>query len=381
LREIVAIAGDEPDGLRAIGAEQGGANDRGSQRSDVTAIYYTSGTTGMPKGCMIDHEYWLRACDVLHRLNRPAEGFAQLCCIPFYHVDAVGQLVVSLQSAGTIVYMRRFSASRFWAVARAHDVSEIFLVASMPILLLKQERDPRDRDHRISTAVCAAMPPQLHREFCKRFGIILLEGYGSTEAGWLSRVPKAFGEAMIGSGSIGAAMPEVEYRIVDDTGRDVGEDKPGELMVKAPGLFRGYVNDPAATAAVLRDGWYSTGDIVSRDDRGFLYFRGRRKMIPLVLDAAVIAVPDEIRGEEALAYVILTPGAAVASLPPEAIASHCAQHLTFFKVPRYIAYWTGDFPRTPTMRVQKGALSGTGLAIWDRMTSAWTGQVRQNLSA
>jgi crotonobetaine/carnitine-CoA ligase len=245
------------------------------------------------------------------------------------------------------------------------------------------------------------MPPQLHREFCKRFGILLLEGYGSTEAGWLSRVPKAFGEAMIGSGSIGAAMPEVEYRIVDDTGRDVGEGKPGELMVKAPGLFRGYVNDPAATAAVLRDGWYSTGDIVSRDDRGFLYFRGRRKdfirrageniacaeiedvlrMIPLVLDAAVIAVPDEIRGEEALAHVILTPGAVVASLPPETIASHCAQHLTFFKVPRYIAYWTGDFPRTPTMRVQKGALSGARVAIWDRMTNAWAWQDPQNLSA
>lgn len=401
LREIVTIAGEEPDGLRAIGVEQGTAIDRGCQRSDITAIYYTSGTTGMPKGCMIDHEYWLRACDVLHRLSRPAEGFAQLSCVPFYHVDAVGQFVVSLQSAGTIVYMRRFSASRFWTVARAHDVSEIFLVASMPILLLKQEPGPCDREHRISTAVCAAMPPQLHREFCERFGILLLEGYGSTEAGWLARVPKAFGEAMIGSGSIGVAMPEVEYRIIDDTGRDVGEDKPGELMVKAPGLFRGYVNDPAATAAVLKDGWYSTGDIVSRDDRGFLYFRGRRKdfirrageniacaeiedvlrMIPLILDAAVVAIPDEIRGEEALAYVILMPGAIVATLPPEVIAAHCAQHLTFFKVPRYIAYWTGDFPRTPTMRVQKGALAGTRLAIWDRMTNVWTGEDRDSLSA
>jgi crotonobetaine/carnitine-CoA ligase len=298
--------------------------------------------------------------------------------------------------------MRRFNASRFWSVARAHRVSEIFLIASMPTLLLKQEPDPRDREHKITTAVCAAMPPNLHREFCDRFGILVLEGYGSTEAGWLVRIPKAFGKAMIGSGSMGAIMPEVEFRIIDDESNDVAPGMLGELLVKAPGLFKGYVNDLAATAAVLKDGWYHTGDVVSCDERGFLYFRGRRKdfirrageniasaevehvlrAIPLVLDAAVVAVPDEIRGEEAMAYVILTPGATASMLPPETIARHCADHLISFKVPRYIAYWTGDFPRTPTMRVQKGKLAAAsgGLAIWDRVSGGWLAGGRQGLN-
>ena len=401
LREVVTITGAEPSGLHAIGAGQATVPDRACQRDDITAIYYTSGTTGMPKGCLLDHEWWLRSSDVHHRLTRPAEGYVQLCCIPFYHVDAVGQLVNALQAAGTVVYMRRFSASRFWPVLRQRDVTEIYLVASMPVMLLKQEPDALDRAHQVTRAICAAVPPKLHREFRERFGVLLLDSYGSTEAGWLTRMPNAHGEAMIGSGSIGMPMPEVAHRIVDEAGRDVAPGTSGELVVKAAGLFRGYVNDPAATAAVLRDGWYHTGDVVSRDERGFLSFRGRRKdfvrrageniacaeiedvlrAIPMVLDAAVVAVPDEIRGEEAMAYVILAPGATAAMLPPDAIAAHCAQHLTAFKVPRYIAYWAGDFPRTPTMRVQKSGLAGAGFAIWDRAANGWTPPGRQNLRA
>jgi crotonobetaine/carnitine-CoA ligase len=201
---------------------------------------------------------------------------------------------------------------------------------------------------------------------------------------------------------MGAIMPEVEFRIIDDQGHDVAQGMPVELVVKAPGLFRGYVNDPGATAAVLKDGWYHTGDVVSCDERGFLYFRGRRKdfvrrageniacaeiehvlrAIPSVLDAAVLAVPDEIRGEEAMAYVILTPGIAASALPPEVIVRHCADHLISFKVPRYIAYWASDFPRTPTMRVQKGKLASvnTGLAIWDRISGGWLAGGRQGLN-
>jgi carnitine-CoA ligase len=195
---------------------------------------------------------------------------------------------------------------------------------------------------------------------------------------------------MVGSGSLGVPNPEVEIRVVDDDGRDVPGGQPGEALIRSPGMFRGYFNRPDATAEALRDGWYHTGDLVRQDERNFVYFLGRKKdivrrsgeniaaaeveavlrLLPKVKDAAVIPVPDEIRGEEVKAYVLLVDGATPADLPPEAIVRHCEEQLASFKVPRYIEYRTGDFPRTPSMKAQKQDLKEEKTdhrqGAWDR---------------
>ena len=152
-------------------------------------------------------------------------------------------------------------------------------------------------------------------------------------------------------------------------------------------MFRGYLNRPEATREVMRDGWLHTGDLGRADERGFLYFMGRSKDIirrsseniacaevedvlrahPQILDAAVIPVPDEIRGEEVKAYVLLAEGCAADELPPEEIVAHCADRLAAFKVPRYVEYRTADFPRTPTMRVRKEDLK----AVPDLTANTW----------
>jgi crotonobetaine/carnitine-CoA ligase len=149
------------------------------------------------------------------------------------------------------------------------------------------------------------------------------------------------------------------------------------------------LNQPEATAAALRGGWYRTGDLVRADAEGFYYFLGRKKDMvrrggeniaaaeieavlrthPKIRDAAVIAVPDEIRGEEVKVYVLLAEGCAADELPPEEIVAHCADRLAAFKVPRYLEYRTADFPRTPTMRVRKEELkTAPDLTVnaWDR---------------
>jgi len=166
--------------------------------------------------------------------------------------------------------------------------------------------------------------------------------------------------------------------------------QPGEALIRSPGMFRGYFNRPDATAESLRDGWYHTGDLVRQDERSFVYFLGRKKdivrrsgeniaaaeveavlrLLPKVKDAAVIPVPDEIRGEEVKAYVLLVDGVTPADLPPEEIVRHCDERLASFKVPRYIEYRTGDFPRTPSMKAQKQDLKAEKAdhrqGAWDR---------------
>jgi crotonobetaine/carnitine-CoA ligase len=162
----------------------------------------------------------------------------------------------------------------------------------------------------------------------------------------------------------------------------------GEFLVKGPGLMRGYLSRPEATAEALRDGWLHTGDLGRRDERGYYYFVGRKKDIirrsgenlaaaeveevlrshPNVLDVAVLGVPDELRGEEVKAFVLPVEGHTEATVPPEELAAWCADRLAAYKVPRYIEYRTTDFPRTPSMRVQKDLLrAAEGSArVWDR---------------
>jgi carnitine-CoA ligase len=391
LRDIVVLREPEPDGLApyAADAEHARLAECRADRRDIATIHYTSGTTGAPKGCLLDHEWWLRLCDVHLRMTPHQPNDRLLCCVPFYYPDSLFLLLCLLQAGDALVVMRRFSASRFWHTVGDFGVTLLYLIASMPILLLKQKPSARERDHRLRAALCLGVPAALHAQLLERFGVPFVDTYGSTEAGWVTRMPAHEAIASIGSGSMGAAAPEAKLRVVDDADEDVSVGQPGELLVRAPGLFVGYLNQPEATATALRDGWYRTGDLVRADAQGLYYFLGRKKDFvrrsgeniaaaeveevlrahPKIRDAAVIAVPDDIRGEEVKAYVLLAEGCTVEELPPEAIVAHCADRLAAFKLPRYVEYRNADFPRTPTMRVRKEELKAAReltANAWDR---------------
>ncbi len=392
LKEIIVVDGDEPDGLGRF--ERASARlDFGKakcKREDYTTVYYTSGTTGAPKGCILDHGWWLRVMDLDQRLFRRGWQDRQLCCLPFYYADPTLQLLTSLSTRGTMIAMRRFSVSRFWDVVRKYDATEILSIASVPALLLKGEPGPQDRDHRMRLAIHAGLPAELHRQLVDRFGFHWLDNYGSTEGGIMARVPFAMAEELVGKGSIGIEAPEVGMRIVDDEDRDVKPGEIGEALIKGADLFRAYLNRPDVTDEAMRGGWYHSGDLIRRDERGLMYFVGRKKdMIrrsgeniaaaqveavlrshPKILEVAVIPVPDQLRGEEVKAYVQLKAGETQGSLPPEEIIAFCRGQLSPYKIPRYIEYRTADFERTPSMKVQKQALlkEKTDLiaGCWDR---------------
>jgi crotonobetaine/carnitine-CoA ligase len=393
IQHILVVEGDEPNGLAAY--ENAGHRldfkQAKCERDDVITVYYTSGTTGAPKGCMLHHGWWLRVTDLDLRLFRRGWQDRQLCCLPFYYADPAIQLITSLVSRGTMVAMRRFSVSRFWDVVTKYDATEILSIASVPALLLKGEPGPKERDHRIRQAVHAGLPKELHREMVDRFGFHWTDQYGSTEGGVMTRVPLHLAEELVGTGSIGVEPPGVEVRVADDQDNPVPDGTAGEALIRGPDLYRGYLGRPEVTAEANRGGWYHSGDLVRRDARGLLYFVGRKKEIirragenissaeveavlrghPKIVEAAVIPVADQLRGEEVKAFVQVKAGE---SLSPEEIVDYCRQKLAAFKLPRYIAFHQGDFERTPSMRVQKQPLRAIVDQIagtWDRETGGW----------
>jgi crotonobetaine/carnitine-CoA ligase len=395
LHEVITVRGDEPRGLAAYsGSQPLRFADAGCAREDISNIYYTSGTTGRPKGCMVDHEWWLRTVDVLLRRIPQTPSDRVLCCLQFFYADPGHLLLECLTTGGALVVMRRFSVSRFWDVVREHRVTMILSFASIPLFLLKAAPDRRDRDNEVRVARHVAMPPDLHRQAVERWGFPWIEGYGITEGNVVTSMPLEYADEMTGSGSIGIPAPEVDVRIVDDGGADVPAGATGELLVRGPGMFRGYLNRPEATEEALRGGWLRTGDLGREEERGFLYFAGRKKDVirrsgqnlsaaevedalrahPMIIDAAVVPVPDRERGEEVKAYVLLAGDATPGDLPGGKIVEFCAGRLAWYKVPRYIEYRAADFPRTPSMRVRKEVLKAERTDLtegcWDRDRAA-----------
>ena len=389
LREIVYLDDAEPTGLDKF---RGRANSSfplegaACEPADITHIYYTSGTTGSPKGCMLDHTWWRRVLDISFRLNPKTPDDRVLCCVPFYYADAALFLLQVLQSGGTLIVMRKFSVSRFWSVVGEYGVTTFSSIGGMTTMLLKATPSAAERDHGVKYVIATGVPPSVHQELVERFGFPWLENYGSTEAGICARMPVEHAGRMTGSGSMGVATPETETRLVDEAGNDVPTGSPGQLLVRNPGMFRGYLNRPEETAEAMSDGWYHTGDIVRVDESGFFYFVGRIKDIirrsgenvaaaeveevlrahPKVHDAAVVPEPDEIRGEEVKAFVRLMSDESSESVPPTELIEWCSGRLAQFKIPRYVVYRTRDFPRTPSLRVRKDELRQEEVTAWDR---------------
>lgn len=387
----ICITAPEPDGFAHLDTAPADFRKAGCRREDIVAVYYTSGSTGAPKGCMLHHGWWLRIADIDLRLFPRGWQDRQLCVLPFYYADPALQLLTALASGGTLVVMRRFSVSRFWEVVRRFDATEVLSIASIPALLMTAGPHPAERDHRIRRAIHAGLPPDIHRQLVDRYGFDWLNQYGSTEGGIMARVPDALADTLIGSGTVGVEPPGVRIRLVDEAGKDAPTGEAGEALVSGPDLFAGYLNRPEATAEAMQDGWYHTGDLLRRDARGLLYFVGRKKDIirrsgeniaaaeveavlaahPAIVEAAVIPVPDRLRGEEVLACLLLQPDDPAPAM--ETVIAHCAGRLAGFKLPRYLVIWQGEFPRLPSMKVDKQVLKA---GMDDLLALAWDREAR-----
>lgn len=342
---------------------------------DLLNIQYTSGTTGFPKGCMLSHDYWLLLGQIAAHFMKLRAGDVDLTAQPFYYMDPQWNTAACLMAGATLVIMERFSASRFWNTVHRHGVTVLYMLGTMPFFLLKQDENPAlEQQHRLRMIACSGIVPDFHREFERRWNVPWREAFGMTETGVDLVVPLEDVES-VASGAMGRPVATKNARVVDTNGQPVADGEVGELVVSGQPMMMGYWNQPDITAQTIRDGWLHTGDLVYRDERGYFHWVGRLKdMIrrsgeniaaaevesvlieyPAVQAAAVIAVPDVLRGEEVKAYIILKSGESRDRVPPETLHAFAAQKLAAFKLPRYIEY-VDHLPLTPSERVAKHLL-------------------------
>ncbi|WP_329054844.1 ATP-dependent acyl-CoA ligase [Amycolatopsis sp. NBC_01488] len=353
-------------------------------------IQYTSGTTGAPKGCVLPNRYWTTlAVGLTTDFPAVGEDDVMLTAQPFHYIDPQWNVALGLAAGATLVVLDRFHPSTFWAKIREHGVTWFYCLGLMPTLLLRQEPSAADRDHRVRAICASAIPHELHAELEARWGVPWYEAFGMTETGGDIRMTAADHDETVGTGCIGRPSRDREAMIAGDDGKPLPRGETGELLIRGIGLMHGYHDDPEATAKAFRDGWFHTGDLARMDDAGRVYYVGRTKdmirrsgenvsadeverallLHPAVRLAAVVAVPDELRGEEIKAYVVCD-----GERPePAVLAAFCAEKLAYFKVPRFWAF-ADELPMTPSERVAKGELRKVAdprAGSWDAKAAAW----------
>jgi acyl-CoA synthetase (AMP-forming)/AMP-acid ligase II len=358
-----------------------------AEAGDVAAIFYTSGTTGKPKGARLTHRALIaqaQSAAVYPSGLRRDEAVAGL---PVAHIMGF-VVLLSLAVAGIPVhFLPRFRPDEALDAIEQRRATIFIGVPAMYRLLLEAGAERRDlRSIRVWASGADVMPTDLARRF-QRMGAsatlpggvsvgdaLFVEGYGMVEVGGgvAAKVSPPGMPSPLG-GFLGVPLPNYRFRVVDDAGREVRVGQVGELLVKGPGVLQGYHGDAAATAAVLTDdGWLRTGDLVRRGPLGLVSFAGRSKDViknggysvyavevqaaleehPSVAEAAVLGIPDERLGERVVAAVRLLPGEAANE--PELIA-WCAGRLSSYKVPTAIRI-VDSLPRTGTEKVKKSEL-------------------------
>lgn len=350
---------------------------------DITAIQLTSGTTGKSKGVVVPH---------LHNITGAREGATAMgttrgdrlyTCLPLFHGAAqINIFLRSLYAGATSIIAPKFSASRFWDDIRSHRATEFNALGSILPMLLAQPESEHDLDHTVERAFAAPASPDVLYRFEDRFGVHIVEGYGSTEIKNVTYNP--LDERRVGS--IGKPTSSTILEIHDDDGNLAAPGAVGEIVYR-PRLphimFKEYFRDPEATLSTMRDLWWHTGDLGYVDRDGFFYFVDRKKdalrrrgenisshevesilaSFPGVIEAAAVGTPSELGEDEVLAVVQVEQPA---TFDLKALFDHCDQLMPHFMVPRFYRV-VDTFPRTPTGKIRKVELreSEHQADIWD----------------
>jgi len=354
--------------------------------SRVAHLYYTSGTTGRPKGVMLTHgNVRTHAAWAVEELGLTADDVWAHAAPMFHLADAWAVFAVTM-AAGTHVIVPRFDPDLALDAFAAHGVTLTNLVPAMLGALVERQRTaPRDcRSLRLLLSGGASIAPAVVRASLSVFDCDYMQTYGLTETCpylTLGRLPPhlaalPFEERLPWKCKTGRPFGAVELRVVDDAGRDVPADgrTVGEILARGPTVTPGYWNRPEETAAAFPDGWLRTGDLAVVDAEGFLDIVDRRKDViitggenvysteveaalydhPAVLEAAAFALPDERWGETVAAAVVLRPGLAATV---DELSAWCRTRLAGYKIPRRL-FFVDALPRTGSGKISKRLLRG-----------------------
>jgi long-chain acyl-CoA synthetase len=374
--ELIEVAPDEFErSIATLAADPDIATRAGE---DTAVILYTSGTTGHPKGAELTHFNLTRNAQVTATtLLELDTADVILGCLPFFH--AFGQtccLNAAIQAGSTLTLMSRFDPSRALDIMASEGVTVFEGVPTMYAALLEQQaRQPRQaKSLRVCISGGAALPVETLRRFDETFHCAILEGYGLSETSPVASFNHPGRQRK--AGSIGTPIAGVEFRLIDDDGRDVPPGEPGEIAIRGHNVMKGYWHKPDETAAAFDDGWFRTGDIARVDGDGYYYIVDRKKDLiirggfnvypreveevlyehPAVLEAAVIGLPHESLGEEIGAAVALREGH---SASPEELQQFVKARLAAYKYPRQV--WLVDrLPQGPTGKIMRRLVTAPG---------------------
>ncbi len=336
----------------------------------VAMILYTSGTTGSPKGAMLTHDGLIENAEIMVNTLGFQPSDRSLCVLPLFHLFATAFDLLQMMCAGaSTVIVERFDAEIACQVIEKYKASVLIAVPTIFIYLINHPgRKKYDLTSlRIGDTGGGPVPVDLKLAFEKEVGMFLAESYGLTEASPVVCVERPGQERRIGS--CGLTLPGMETRVVEQEDKDVPPGEVGELIISGPNVMKGYWKMPEETAKTLRGGWLHTGDLVRKDQDGYVYVVDRVKdMIicggfniypkeielvlyshPSVLEAAVIGLKDDVKGEMPKAVIVLKPGE---KLTEKEMNEFCRKNLAAYKVPRIIEF-ADSLPKTITGKIRK----------------------------
>ena len=355
---------------------------------DTLTILYTSGTTGPSKGVCCPHaQYFWWAVNTAALLEL-REDDALCTTLPLFHTNALNTFFQALLMGIPVTFEKRFSASDFYAALARSQASVTYLLGAMVPILLARERSGEESAHRARRALAPGVPARFHAEFTERTGIVLVDGWGSTETNFVLGTTAARQRP----GLMGPVHHGFAARVVDEDDNDLPDGEPGELVVRADAPFAfatGYFGAPEKTVEAWRNLWFHTGDRVIREADGYFRFVDRIKDAirrrgenissyeveqvllghPAVALAAAFPVRSQLAEDEVMAAVVLHAGQSVTHLE---LIQYCEPRLPYFAVPRYLEF-VSALPTTESGKVQKYKLTerGVGASAWDREAAGY----------
>ena len=362
-----------------VGGEDGNFESATVSGEATAVILYTSGTTGFPKGAELSHANIIMNVMVMARVKPAVEGGGKtLIALPLFHVMAqTCAMHLAIYNAMTIVLVQRFSAAEVIRLMLKERITGLHGVPTMYRAILDCDEVTDAEKTMLAeqldsfSAGGASLLPELQKECMETYSISMSNGYGATETSPASCFHQTSGTVPLGS--IGTAAWGVRLKIVDGTGGEVPAGEVGELLVRGHCVMKGYYKDPEATAEVIRDGWYHTGDLARVDGHGHVFIVGRKKELiirggfnvypaevegvllghPAISQAAVVGVPDPVYGEEVKAFVTTRPGS---SLDAAGVVNWARNEMAAHKYPRLVEF-RETLPLGPTGKVLKRMLT------------------------
>ncbi|RZT07721.1 crotonobetaine/carnitine-CoA ligase [Mycobacterium sp. BK558] len=344
-----------------------------SETLDPAAMLFTSGSTGVPKACVLSHHYLLRQAQLHVAHLRLRSNDVLYTPFPLFHIDAATLTVgAALVAGATAALSRRFSASRFWDDIRHYQATVFNFMGATANILWKQPPTPADRNHAVRLAWGVPMPA-CEPEWQDRFGFPLVEVYGLTDAGVPAYQPL---DEPRKQGSCGRVIDEYDVSIRDDADNPVPTGHVGEITISSPErglLMNEYFAMPDATREALRGGRFHTGDLGYLDEHRYLYFVARGKDVirrrgeniaatdvdnavashPDVREAASVGVPSDLSEDDIKVFVVTQPDRRPR---PQDILAHCQDLVPPYMVPRYVEF-VDELPKTPTQKVERFKLA------------------------